>query len=79
MAEAAAYLRSFGANPKEMPEDWLKPVDYMAVLVPQSYEDMKYMIHGAAEGGNSGARSEGAGWSGQGGGSGSPDDDEIPF
>lgn len=83
LAEAAAYLQGYGANPGEMHEDWLKPVDYMQVLRPQSYEDMAYMINGAADGGSNGARSEGAGWEGkqegqQGSGQKAGEDD-IPF
>ena len=60
--------------------------EHMSVLRAMSYEDMAYMIHGAANGGSSGARSEGAGWEGNrqeeghpGPGYGGPDDDDIPF
>ena len=77
LAEADQYLRKFGANPADL--DNLEAVDYMNVLVPQSYEDMAYMINGAKDGGSNGARSEGAGWDGNKQGNKGPDDDDIPF
>ena len=71
IAEGASYLEKFGANPREMEDDWLESINYTKVLAPQSYEDMQYMISGARGSGDSGARSDGAEWGGGG--------DDIPF